>query len=519
MLWVRSAWILCFCCSWLQATAVIADPSDSSFQRPISIHPHNPKYFLFRDRPLALITATEHYGSVVNASFDFERYLKDAADKKQTLTRIFLLFRELQSPRNPSSPIKPESPDYLSPYPRIGSEKALDGEAKYDLDQWNPGFFKRLHQFLKRASGLGIVVEVTFFSSTYTDQVWSLSPLHAANNVNGLQKIEWFAYNTLRDPQLFQRQASFTRKIIRETNQYDNIYYDICNEAGVGLQGHVSPAEVDQWQSAIFQVMREEMDQLPHQHLVFGAEATSLWGSGSHNQRIDESFENKIFDAVNLHSMSGSSYAGRFYRIGDFMSKQLVLAELRDLYQAIYHEKKPVVMDEDNAASMYRDQTGWTIHRKRAWTTLMSGAHYDYIDFSITVGNETGTGQSRQMIRTWMKHLSEFFHSFDFIRARPLVDWVQGVPDSVVESVLGIAGEEYIVYLADAREVTDPAAGEMIQATLGLPLPRARYQVRLFSPVSGSYSPAIWLHGGADAKLDLPPFTEDLVIRVKKIED
>src|SRR5262249_39786598 len=81
----------------------------------ISLHPANPKYFLFRNRPLVLVTATEHYGSVINRAFDSEKYLNDAADKKMTLTRTFLLFRELQTPRNPSSPCKPESPDFITP--------------------------------------------------------------------------------------------------------------------------------------------------------------------------------------------------------------------------------------------------------------------------------------------------------------------------------------------------------------------------------------------------------------------
>src|SRR3990172_4243306 len=99
---------------------------------PISIHPENPKYFLFRGRPLALVTASEHYGSVVNRAFDFERYLADAADKKQTLTRTFLLFREQQSSRNPSSPIKPETPDFITPFPRNGPGTDADGEPQHD---------------------------------------------------------------------------------------------------------------------------------------------------------------------------------------------------------------------------------------------------------------------------------------------------------------------------------------------------------------------------------------------------
>jgi len=59
---------------------------------PIAIHPENPKYFIFRGKPRVLIAATEHYGSVINRRFDFMRYLAEAANKKQTLTRTFLLF-------------------------------------------------------------------------------------------------------------------------------------------------------------------------------------------------------------------------------------------------------------------------------------------------------------------------------------------------------------------------------------------------------------------------------------------
>src|SRR5579862_9978080 len=97
-------------------------------QDAIQIHPDNSKYFLFRGKPLALISASEHYGSVINRPFDYEKYLADAASHKMTMTRTFLLYRELQSARNPSSPCKPESPDYLAPFVRKGPGKALDGE-------------------------------------------------------------------------------------------------------------------------------------------------------------------------------------------------------------------------------------------------------------------------------------------------------------------------------------------------------------------------------------------------------
>src|SRR5579864_3787882 len=132
------------------ALAVRAQAQDA-----VRINPENSKYLLFRGKPLALISASEHYGSVINRAFDFEKYLKDAARHKMTMTRTFLLYRELQSARNPSSPCKPESPDFIAPFPRTGPGKARDGEPIYDLDQWNPEYFDRLHRFLDSASAKG----------------------------------------------------------------------------------------------------------------------------------------------------------------------------------------------------------------------------------------------------------------------------------------------------------------------------------------------------------------------------
>ena len=171
-------------------------------QDAVKIDPDNPKYLLFRGKPLALISASEHYGSVINRPFDYEKYLDDAAAHKMTVTRTFLFYRELQSARNPSSPCKPESPDFISPFMRTGPGKAMDGEPMYDLDKWNPEYFERLHHFLDAASKKGIVVELTVFSNTYADEVWALNPLRAANNLQHVGKGDWEEYISLKDPEL-----------------------------------------------------------------------------------------------------------------------------------------------------------------------------------------------------------------------------------------------------------------------------------------------------------------------------
>ena len=172
------------------AVTLIKDVPEKDITAPIHIHPENPKLFEFKGKPVVLLCATEHYGAVMNRPFDFDKYLADAADKKQTLTRLFLLFRELQNAMNPYSTCKPESPDYISPFVRTGPENALDGLPKYDLDEYNPEFFNRLHRFLSLASEYGIVVEVVLFSNTYAPQIWSLNPLNRSNNINDVVVID-----------------------------------------------------------------------------------------------------------------------------------------------------------------------------------------------------------------------------------------------------------------------------------------------------------------------------------------
>jgi hypothetical protein len=195
-------------------------------QDAVKIAPDNPKYLWFRGKPLVLISASEHYGSVINRPFDYEKYLENAAEHKMTMTRTFLLYRELQSVRNPSSPCKPDSPDYISPFVRSDPGKAMDGEPIYDLDQWNPEYFERLHHFLDAASKHGIVVELTVFSNTYANDVWALNPLRAENNKQHVGALDWQDYISLKNPELVRRQSEYARKIIQETSGYDNVYYE-----------------------------------------------------------------------------------------------------------------------------------------------------------------------------------------------------------------------------------------------------------------------------------------------------
>ena len=148
------------------------------------------------------------------------------------------------------------------------------------------------------------------------------------------------------------------------------------------------------------------------------------------------------------------------------------MRELRRYCLDAYRERKPLNLDEDNSATRFRDENGWTIHRKRAWTALFCGAHYDMIDFSILPWLETGTPDSQKFLRTWMRRLSEYVKSVDVVRARPLEHFLTTQPENTVGSVLAVEGEEYHIYLADGRELSDPRAGEPVAGEIGFRLPQ-----------------------------------------------
>jgi hypothetical protein len=223
-----------------------------------------------------------------------------------------------------------------------------------------------------------------------------------------------------------------------------------------------------------------------------------------------------FFDVVNMHPASNMVYRGRHYDLGQFMRGYLRLRNLRQYCLDLSHEAKPLNLDEDNTASQYKDPTGWTIHRKRAWTTLLCGGHYDYIDFSIINYCETGTPDSQRHIRTWMKHLSEYIHSVDLVRARPALQIVREHPEYAPPSVLAVEGEDYSIYLADCREWDEPGLGETIHGEVVCDLPDGDYEVACYSPMAGLYSPWTPLRGGRSTRLLVPQFTHDIVLRIRK---
>ena len=182
---------------------------------PVRIHPDNPKLFEFRGRPLVLLTATEHYGAVLNRPFRFERYLRDAAANGMTLTRLFTLFRELQTPINPASTCKPASPRLPGPVRAHRSRLRAGRRASLRPGPRRSGVLRApapLHRSGGRAGrgGRGGAAQ----QHLRRPGVAAEPAARPENNVNELPACPAPEYLSMRHPARFERQRAHVRRIV-----------------------------------------------------------------------------------------------------------------------------------------------------------------------------------------------------------------------------------------------------------------------------------------------------------------
>ena len=193
----------------LAAPAAAAD-------KPLSLHPDNSHYFLFRGKPAVLLTSGEHYGAVLNLDFDYIPYLDELKARKFNLTRTFSgTYREDPTAFGiVENTLAPKPQRFLSPWARSSTPGALDGGARFDLKTYDDAYFTRLKDFVARAGKRGIVVELSLFCALYNDKLWDLNPMKADNNVNGVGKGGRLDVYTLKDRGLTDLQDALVRRIV-----------------------------------------------------------------------------------------------------------------------------------------------------------------------------------------------------------------------------------------------------------------------------------------------------------------
>lgn len=448
---------------------------------PISLHPSNPHYFLFRGKPTVLVTSAEHYGAVVNLEFDYKVYLDTLHKDGLNLTRVFTgAYREPHWD-NDQNPLGPRDGQFITPWARSSTPGAAGGGNKFDLDRWNPQYFARLKDFCRMASDRGIVVEVVFFSQMYDERMWALSPLHKDNNINGIGQRTFDRFITLDDPAMVKRQEALIRKVVAELKGFDNVYFELCNEPN--MPEHREEDAVRKWQNHLAEVTMKTLAALKARHLIAAQDPT----------RCDHS-------AVNVQNYH--------YANGDDRPEGAWVGAMQGL-ERYYDMNEPLVFDETET------DRETNVIRREAWAFMLSGgAGYNHLDDSFMIDDETGSGKAKWFdeandyrdLRRQLSYLKRFIESVDFLQLGRRPGLVKATPEGVKAYGIADPGKTYLVYLEGK------GGGSLV-----LDAPSGSYRAEWVSPQTGKAVHTVTIEAREGTlSLGIPSFTEDLALRVRR---
>jgi hypothetical protein len=454
-----------------------ASPSVSAGPKPIALHPENPHYFLWRGQPTVLITSGEHYGAVLNLDFDYVKYLDALAQDKLNNTRTFTggAYVEPSGAFNIArNTLAPAPGQFICPWARSGQPGYANGGNKFDLDRWDEAYFKRFRDFVTHAARRGIVVEVNLFCPFYEDTQWRLSPFSTNNNVNGLGHLARTNVYTLdRSGPLLAVQERLVRKFLEALSDFDNVYYEICNEP---YFGGVTMA----WQHHIADVIMDAQKDRPAKQL------------------ISQNIANKTAKIVNPHS-AVSIFNFHYAVPPDAVAQN--------------HALNKVIGDNETGFRGTNDAP----YRTEAWDFLLAGGGlFNHLDYSFVAGHEDGTfvypksqpGGGNPGFRRQMRILRDFLHAFDFVRMRPDPAAIKGgVPKGWTARALVEPGVAYAIYLRGGGQ---PCAPEV-------DLPAREYQVEWIDPLSGQVVKSeTFRHPGGVRPLEAPSGFAEVALRLKR---
>ena len=438
--------------------------------KPIQLHPDNPHYFLWRGKPTVLITSGEHYGAVLNSDFDYKKYLRTLQSHAFNLTRTFSgAYCEPPGAFNiRNNTLAPAKGRLACPWGRSDTPGYTFGGNKFDLTKWDAAYFRRLRDFVAEAGKRGVVVELVLFCPFYKDDMWKLSPMNAANNVNGIGKMKRTEVYTLKHAKLLAVQDAMVRKIVKELKDFDNLYYEICNEPYFG-------GVTMEWQNHIAQVIVKAEANFKNKHLI----AQNIANKGK--KIVNPNPHVSIF---NFHYAKPPNSVAENYGLN-----------------------KVIGDDETGFAGMEPKP-----YRLEAWDFIIAGgAVFDNLDYSFTVGHEDGTakpdapGTGGRQIHKQLGILKDFINSFDFIRMKPDNSIIKGgVPNKATARALVERGRAYAIYINGGSK-----------AALIVDIPRGQYSAEWVNTKTGkSDRKETFQHRSGNRTLQSPKYTDDIALRI-----
>lgn len=283
-----------------------------------------------------------------------------------------------------------EDPVWLHPYQRAKSpscslnnsntctiHSSVVGVAgnKFDLDRWNESFFQYWDAVIGYAESRDVIVQVNFWSGTHHRKLQNdngsvgipfrhggriYEYYEGGNNVNGVDLDETSTLSFYQNADAIEREKDFIDKAVQTLGDHDNVIWEIINEG----QAMPVPLPGQKGGHPWYQEMRSQ---------IRASEA--LYGHPAHMIMP--------YDSPDHRYVAGHFTPGDNNSDSDYKNVHTNLVAQYDQYPT------PIIADNDCCFTPGTpDQL-----RKKAWTSLVSGAHPEMLVWPVTgTGSPWGLG-------------------------------------------------------------------------------------------------------------------------------
>ncbi|RUA11849.1 MAG: hypothetical protein DSY82_02780 [Flavobacteriia bacterium] len=266
--------LLVFICIAFLSGKVHAQDHSVKMNGTLRVSKINPRYFTNNSGQAIYLTGSHTWNNLVDMSpkdapekFDFPGYLQWL--KKYHHNFIRLWNWELLNWNTSANREKEPKNLTVVPHPwlRTGPGVALDGKPKFNLDRFDPAFFKRLKKRVKMAEKENIYVSIMLFEGwglQFSPNAFKNHPFHPDNNINGINGDangdgRGVEIHTLANREITRIQENYVKKVLRTLKGFDNVLYEIGNEM---------QASSTEWQYHMIAFIKDYEKTLPKQHPV-----------------------------------------------------------------------------------------------------------------------------------------------------------------------------------------------------------------------------------------------------------
>ena len=238
----------------------------------LKVSKENPRYFADQKGNIVYLTGSHTWANLVDIStddppkpFDFNAYL----DWMQKYNHNFIRLWAMEVMNWKSERYNPGKSYTVYPHPwkRTGPGNAIDGKAKFNLNEFEEEYFNRLRNRIETASKRGIYISVMLFEGwgmQFSLDGWKNHPFHPDNNINGINAdlnrdgngLELY---DLSVPEVTDIQKKYISHVIDMVNEFDNVLYEISNE---------NHPPSTQWQYLLINFIHDYEKNKPKQHPV-----------------------------------------------------------------------------------------------------------------------------------------------------------------------------------------------------------------------------------------------------------